>query len=262
MPDAAQTEWIRRVLAIEIATAPPDAVVVPGDVAAAPGYDDAETAEGLQDRLKSVAGDIRFHGAMEALAVPVRSAAEAVKAHAADAADWVGRLEDALAAFVRAKRQAAVADTVRSVAASAEVGVVAFAKLRLALASARTGYAMAVSNLEAAGEALLESPDFVDDPRSTSAEALAAVADIGNRVPDIADFTDEVEDALDAMAGTADPALRAAAVQDALDAIAEYRAELDAEPLLAFMEDSPAGTFAIRGALTGALDQLADALAG
>ncbi|WP_149535788.1 hypothetical protein [Siccirubricoccus phaeus] len=245
MPDDARREWIRKVLGID----------------PAPQSTGPSKAE-LTARLMAVRDGMALIGAAETLGGDLRLAAAAVKDGNPEAAAMLGALEDRLAALTQEKRAAEAAATIKAGAASKTTGVVAFAKLRLKLKAAESAYDLAGGNLEAACTAMLATPDFIDDPKASAPETLAAVARVREQVPPIAEAAAAVGDALDGMANAAAPEARQKLAASALQAIGDYRKRLDAVPLLREMENSEAGSFAIHTALAGALDDLAAALRG
>ncbi len=251
MPDDAKRDWLIRVLGFTFAE----------NTGAAPhGEDDATLSRGeLTQRLQIINQDARDSGAVGALQDALRAAAIAVKVNANNAVDLLEILEERLAEFARSKRMAEVEDTVKSATVSAKAGLVGLAKMRLKLQAARSGYDMAVSNLETSRDALLKHPQFANDPRSKDPEFLKNAAAVAERVPNIETAANEVQQALDNMTNAADPGARQALAQQAVASIEKYRAKLT-DPILTVMEKTPAGSFPILSVLSSALDDLAQAL--
>ncbi len=246
MASAAQYDWVKRVLGfervVETDTGPPLA-----DMTA---------------RLTAIRDDMMLYGAAAELAGPLREAAVAAKGRSPDAGGLLDALEQRMAAIASAKRRAEAAALATASVTPGGLGLVGLAKLRLRLQDARGGFEEAIETLKASCEALLETNDFLNDPRSADPATLAAIAGLDRRVPAIGGLADEVQDAMDRMTGATDPAKRATEAQSVLAAIAAFRVRIDAEPLLREMEQTDAGSFAIHGTMVAVLDELADALRG
>lgn len=250
MRDDVRDAWVSRVLGLDVRASGGEK---PGEAAAAAFAD-------LVERLRTVREDLALHGLAEQLTGQLRAAIGAVQARAPRAEDLLDALEQEIAASVKAKRTGEAERTIADSAVSKRAGVVGFAKARLRLNAARSACTTASSNLEMACSALLETPDFADDPRSSDPATLAVVSTIGSRVPPIDVVADEVEDAIDNMVSATDPGALQKLAEAALQAISRYRSEIDAEPLLTEMEQTDAGSFAIHGAIISALDELAASL--
>lgn len=239
MATAAQDVWVLRVL----------------------GLDTGVSAADLGGRLGIIRDDMLRLGAGGELSGLLREAAVAVKAGAAGAAALVEALEDRLAAFASSQRAAEAAATVAA-AVNGSLSPLALAKIRLTLGSTRSRVEGAIETLQAACESLLESGSFATDPRSHDPATFAAIAALGQRVPPVADLAGDLSDTLDRMVSATDPDARKREQQNALKAVGAYRARIDSVPLLREMESSPAGTFAIHGAMVAALDELSTGLRG
>ncbi len=213
----------------------------------------------LMERLQILNEDARAHDARDALAEPLKAAAIAVKANADNAVELLEILEQRFAELARSKRMAEVNQTAKNATISAKAGLVGLAKMRLKLQAARSSYDMAVSNLETSRDALLNHPDFANDPRSKDPEFLKNAAAVAERVPDIEVVANEVKEVLDDMTNAVDLEARTALAQQAVASIGTYRAKLT-DPILTVMENTPAGSFPILSVLSGALDDLANAL--
>jgi hypothetical protein len=218
--------------------------------------------EELTEQLKIIDADAHVAGVREEIARELRAAALAVQKDAPEAGELVERMAERLAALVRRQRMNDVRKIADGVVAEAGARLANNAACRLKLMALTTRYIQAVGNLEAACEALIATKKFVADPRIADSATQDAVADIGDRVPDIAPLVATVEGALDAMAAIDDRALQAPFVDRALAVIAEYQAEIDGDRLLTYMEKTGAGSFVIHSGLSAALADLAAALRG
>lgn len=158
------------------------------------------------------------------------------------------------------QRAAEAAATIAASRTAGGVGVVEFATMRLELDAVRADFDTAISSLKTAFTALLQSEDFVDDPRSADPETLARIATIEQRLPSFQVLADSINDAIDDMSNAADPAQRRQHGEAAVQQIAAFRARIDAEPMLTEMESSDAGSFAIHATMAAALDKIATAL--
>jgi hypothetical protein len=239
-----QNAWVLRVLGVEVPNG------------------EANNATHMQDltaRLRIIDKDIGQLGLGQKLAGPLREAAVAAKRNQLDADMLLSALEEQIAKEAAAKRMEQVRETIKNASVSARTGVVALGKARLQLATARSTYATVRQTLEVACEQTRLS--MVGDGIAEDPETIAAVKAIGARVPDIEPMSADVENALDTMIGTADPGARDTARKQAIAAIGTYRQAVDAQPVLAQMQNTPAGTFQIRDALVSALDNLQQALA-
>lgn len=247
MATAAQNAWMRRVLGLE----------VQADESA------AASADALIVRMRAVRDDAALQGAAPDFAQGLRAVGVALKAgDVGQAAQLLDELEQRLAQSASARRAKEAAQTIAASQTASGMGVVEFAKLRLRLATARGAFLEAVGTLKTSFEALLETDDFVDDPRSGDPQTLAAIAALDKKVPSFPDLAAEVEDAIDGMASSADPAQRSAHAQAALQAIERFKAQVRADPLLTEMEHTDAGDFPIVAPMVEALDGVADALRG
>lgn len=211
-------------------------------------------------RLEVARDDIGLNGLQKTLGAQLAEAEKAVQEGSPTADKLLDKLEASLAEAARQKRQQGVIDTIAKASVSASATVVSFAKARLKLQAARSAHAQARDNLRASCEALLKTGTFVTDPRSASPETRARVSGIGDAVPDIDGLASELDDALDRMRDATDPQARKSLRTDSLKAIGDYRRELDDDPLLTRMQDTDGGKFAIKDAITTALDELEDAL--
>jgi hypothetical protein len=227
---------------------------------AAPETEQAhEQMQDFSARLQIINQDMRAYGLLSTLADPLRAAIAATKTGSPEAEALLSDLERRIAEAAGQQRLQGVQETVKKASVSARSGVVALGKARLGLASARSTYAIVRQTLEAACEQTRLS--MVGDGVAEDPDTIAAVKTIGARVPDIEVMSANVENALDTMIGTADPGARDTARKQAIGAIGTYRQAVDAEPILARMQNTPAGTFQIRDALVAALDQLEQVLA-
>jgi hypothetical protein len=165
-----------------------------------------------------------------------------------------------MAALAREQRTAAAAETVAASRTEGGVGVVEFAKMRLELEKAHARFDEAIDNLKGAFEALLESDDFRDDPRSTDPETLARIDTLEQRLPSFPELSARIDDAIDDMANATDPKLRKRYGDEALKAIAAFRAQIDKEPMLTEMESTDAGSFPIHSTMVAALERIESAL--
>ena len=182
-----------------------------------------------------------------------------MKANADNAVELLEILEQRFAELARSKRMAEVNQTAKDATVSARAGLVGLAKMRLKLQAARSSYDTAVANLELSRDALLNNPQFANDPRSKDPEFLKNAAAVAERVPDIETVANDVKQALDDMTNAVAPEARKSLAQQAVESIEKYQAELT-DPILSVMENTPAGSFPILGVLSGALGDLADAL--
>lgn len=132
-------------------------------------------------------------------------------------------------------------------------------KPRLKLRALESAYELAVGNLEVACRAMLRTEAFETDPMSEDAAVQAAIDAIGERVPDVASVSAQVQVALAKLAKAA-AADQAKTVAPALAALATYRQAIDGEPLLREMQTCEAGNFRIHSALSEALDELVESL--
>jgi hypothetical protein len=248
-PSKAKRAWVARILGVEMATpkAPlADASILAGGIA----------------RLMALRDEAGLYGALDGFREALQAAAVALKANDPGALDQIQALEEKLAATAAAKHAQEAAAMMARLKTASGMGVVSFNKLRLRLDDARSRIAGAIENLKAACEALLETEEFAEDPRSALPETQAAIDALDQRVPSAAKLIDGLEDSLDLMMQASDPAVRAGHAQAALNAIQAYRQGIDGDPLLAVMEHTDAGDFAIRGTMTAVLDELATALRG
>jgi hypothetical protein len=220
----------------------------------------AAQAQIMQARLQAVREDAAGLGAAAALSDALREAAAAVQANAPDADTLLDALEQRLAALAGERRAAGAAETVAASRTEGGVGVVEFAKMRLELEAARGKFEVAIDSLKSAFEALLETEDFVDDPRSSEPETLARIDTLEQRLPSFPELAERVDDAIDNMANATDPKQRKQHGDAALKAIAAYRARIDAEPMLTEMESTDAGSFPIHSAMVEALERIESAL--
>jgi hypothetical protein len=244
MATAQQDAWMRRVLGAELAASEPAALDL----------------QELSARLRAVRDDAALHGAATAFAADLRDAIGLLRDGDPKVVALVEALEQRVTEVARQARSRAAADTVAAGKTAGGAGVVEFAKLRLRLAMARGAFEEAVGNLKASFEALLETEDFVDDPRSRDPVTRAAIAGIDKKLPSFPDLANEVGDAIDRIAGSADPAQRSRHAQAALKAIERFKAEVRADPLLTEMESTDAGDFPIVATMVEALDGVAAAL--
>jgi hypothetical protein len=219
---------------------------------------DQDRMQDFSARFLIINQDMRSYGLLKTLADPLRTAIEAAKSGSPQADALLSDLERQIAEAAGRQRLEGVQDTVKKASVSARTGVVALGKARLQLASARSTYATVRQTLEAACEQTRLS--MVGDGIAEHPETITKVKEIGARVPNIEAMSADVENALDAMIGTADPDARDTARKLAITAIGTYRTAVDAEPILTRMQNTPAGTFQIRDALVGALDNLEHAL--
>ncbi len=237
------------------ATAPPATPAAPEPAAHTAVADLTDRLVHLRDAATQLKlGPDFMHG--------LAAAVQAVRAGAAGAAEMVDALERELAEQAGNQRRDAAAATIRAAAEGKRGGVVAFAKLRLSVSAAVSAYRSARANLAAAWQALLLTEDFRDDPRSSDGETEQLVAGVGAHVPDITPMADAVNDALDAMSESTDPAARRGHADAARQAIAAYRQSLAGEEMLGFMETTAAGSFAIQSLLDTALKNLEAAIGG
>jgi hypothetical protein len=237
--------------------APPTAPAT--EPTATPGPDhEHDQMRDFSARFLIINQDMRSYGLLKTLADPLRTAIEAAKSGSPQADALLSDLERQIAEAAGRQRLEGIQDTVKKASVSARTGVVALGKARLQLASARGTYATVRQTLEAACEQTRLS--MVGDGIAEDPETIAKVKDIGARVPNIEAMSADVENALDTMIGTADPNARDTARKLAIAAIGTYRTAVDAEPILTRMQNTPAGTFQIRDALVGALDNLEHAL--
>lgn len=136
---------------------------------------------------------------------------------------------------------------------------VGYAKLRLQLSAALNARAAAVSNLEAACDALLDLDTFIDDPDLE--QMRAAVANVGQKVPPMDDLASLIQDALDDLTNATTPEQRQRLVQPALKAMDDYMAQLDQDDMLRELQSTEAGSFAIYDQIAKAVTGLRQALA-
>jgi len=242
MASLEQDDWVARVLGVSLSPSPL--------------FDPSV----LRERLQAISVDMKLHGLESQISTAWRTATDAVETGAENAPELVDQLEDRVAEASRQKRMADVLETASKATVNASVSVVAFAKMRLKLQAARTSYELARANLHTACATLVTTPDFVTDPRSTSPGTLSAIATIADTVPDIASLTNDVDDAIDAMREASDPGVRQKSRDTALKALATYRSEIEAVPLLARMQNTAGGAYPIRDALVSALGELETAL--
>jgi hypothetical protein len=235
--------WVARVLGIELSDAPATTL----------------TAKDYAQRLQLINADAKSLGILESITTELRDAANAVRTASPDAPTLLAELEKRVVSLARRARDASVAELSDTAVAASRTGLVNFAKARLALQAARYSSDTARSNLQAAWTALLKTPSMQADERSHGPEVLQAVNTVGERVPDISQLAEEVQDALDEMMNAPTAELRAQRAKTARDAIAAYRGSLT-DPILTVMENSPAGSFPIHSALVTALDNLAAAI--
>jgi len=248
MDDKAKRDWVIRVLGID-----PAKNVSPTEDGGALSRTD------LMERLQIINEDARSNGARDALREPLRAAAVAVQTNAPNAVELLEILEQRVAELARSRRMAEVKETAKNATISAKAGLVELAKMRLKLQAARSGYDMAVSNLETSRDALMTRQEFANDPRSKDPEFLKNAAAVAERVPDIEVVANDVQRALDDMTNAVGQEARKALAQQAVASIEKYQAELT-DPILTVMEKTPAGSFPILSVLSGALDDLASAL--
>jgi hypothetical protein len=252
--------------AVQALTALEKVLGAPGAGAETKGPDEtrAETqpsdGKALRARLQAVREDAVRMGVVAQIAQPLGQAAEAVRGGDATAAALLDALEQRLAGLAGTQRAADAAATIAASKTAGGVGVVEFAKMRLELEAARPKFDEAIDNLKTSFEALLESDDFVDDPRSADPATRAKIDTLEQRLPSFPELGDRVDDAIDKMASAADPELRQQHSEAALKAIAEFRARIDAEPMLTEMESTDAGSFPIHATMVATLDRLATAL--
>lgn len=242
-------DWLQRVLG------------VPQPTGNAPTTPDPARRKELTARLLSVRDDAKLHGVLADIAGALREAGTAVQGGGLEAEQKVDALESRLAELVRAQR---VQQAQQTIGESAPPGgsVVDFAKARLRLDAARAAFDEAVEDLKAAWMALLASDDFVDDPRSTEPATLAAIASLGETVPSFGELGQRIEDALDRMANAGEASQREAEAKEALRGIGELKGRIRADAMLNAMEHTDAGSYAIAGKMTEALDDVASALQG
>ena len=194
-------------------------------------------------------------------------------AAAAQALDSLEKLLDGMAAGARVgdpqaggatsasqQRAAEAAATIAAARTAGGVGVVEFATMRLELQAVRANFDTAINSLKTAFTALLQSEDFVDDPRSSDPATLARIETIEQRLPSFKVLADSINDAIDDMSSASEPAQRRQHSEAALQQIADFRGRIDAEPMLTEMESSDAGSFPIHAAMSAALDKIATAL--
>lgn len=211
-------------------------------------------------RLQAVRDDAIRMGVAPQVAEALRDAATALKANDPKASALLDALEQRVAEIARAQRVSEAEKTIAGSQTEGGVGVVEFAKIRLAMQDARSTFEGAFDSLKSSFEALLETEDFVDDPRSSDPATLAAIDTLEQRLPSFPELAEKVDGALDDMMSAADPQVRKKHSDAALKAIADFRKRIDAEEILTEMESTEAGKFAIHSAMVASLDRMTEAL--
>jgi hypothetical protein len=224
---AAKNAWIERVLGVKLSQVPALKALVPRLKAA-------------EDRAKKLPEAHRFISELY-------NVIDAVLQGNSEAANELDHLESALSSGERA---ASAAAEIAQAGAGINAGVVAFAKIRLRWNAVQASRSIAGRRLGAVLNEILDA-EFADDPGL--AQARAQVAHIGERIPQP---SPDLQDALDDLAGTADPAERAKARTRALQAITGYRRALGRESLLADFQNTEYGSYRIKDEVLGALDGL------
>jgi hypothetical protein len=228
---AAQNAWIESFLGIKFGQIPVLRALAPRLKAA-------------QERAKSLPDAQRYVSELH-------DVIDAVLQGASEAADKLDQIESELFSVERA---ASAAAQIAQAGAGINGGVVAFAKIRLRWNAVQASSSIAASRLGTVLNEILEA-EFEDDPGLE--QARAQVAHIGERIPRP---SPDLQDSLNDLAGTTDPAERSKARARALQAIAAYRRDLDGESLLAEFQDTEYGSYRIRDEILGALGGLEAAL--
>jgi hypothetical protein len=225
--DAARDAWIERVLGVKLSQVPVLKALAPRLKAA-------------ENRAKKLPDSRRYISELHHVIT-------AVLQGDLEATDQLDHLESTLSSGERA---ASAAAEIAQAGAGINAGVVAFAKIRLRWNAVQASRSIAGSRLGAVLNEILDA-EFADDPGL--AQARGQVAHIGERIPRP---SLDLQDALDDLAGTADPAERAKARTRALQAITGYRRALERESLLADFQDTEYGRYRIRDEILGALGGL------
>ena len=255
MATAEQRTWIALVLGVHL----PEA----GDAAAAASLSVRELANqvtALRERATKLSRGEVFATDMRAVVTALQQS-QLARARAL--------IEELEARVTSAERAEAAAREIEAAVPKELGGIVAFAKLHLALNAALATRVTAAMNLQEACLAVLNSPDEVapeidevganvDDP--VIKEARVAAAGAGDRLPPMDEVQKAVEIILDRLVNGS-PDQRPDSARDANVAINAYLAKLDLEPMLRELQDFPAGTLPIYDALNDALTTLRDALA-
>lgn len=248
MATAAQNAWMRRVLGVEVESA---------------GESTAATADALIARMRTLRDDAALQGAAPDFAQGLRAVGVALKSgDTGQAAQVLDELEQRLAQLASDRRAKEAAQTIAASRTASGMGVVEFNKLRLKVQSARGRFEDAVDNLKAAFEALLETEDFVDDPRSQDPATRAKIAALDQELPSFPELADRIDDAIDRMSSSDDPKARAQHAAEALKEIEAFKAKVGADSRLIEMQSTDAGDFPIATLMVTALDDVAAALRG
>ncbi len=231
-------EWLLRVLGVDLAAA---------SIVADPAAFDPNLAERLGDARASLAmlakaGDPAA-GAIQSLLL---AAHEATEAGASDAPDRMLRVEEALAQAMSAAR-------VREAGSASVIGV----KFRQLLIDWHRAQGQVQDNLTALGESFLDLEEVRGDPRFD--DVVEAVDMMFTLIPS---FGSKLDDDINALlnSGGKDAGL----VGSARKTLKQYRQQLAAAPQLkaleAFGSADVGGDYPLYSALTGAMDQMDQAL--